>query len=49
MTAENKEILRKISNLTVHYGAAQALFGIDFAVGLRETVAVVGADCPGED
>jgi len=49
MTAENKDILLKISNLTVRYGAAQAVFGIDLTVGRGETVALVGADGPWED
>ena len=33
-----------ISNLTAHYGAAQALFGIDMAVAAGQTVALVGAN-----
>ncbi len=48
MTAEKKEILLYISNLTVHYGAAQALFGVDLAVGRGETVALVGANGAGK-
>ena len=36
-------LLLQISNLTVHYGAAQALFVVDLAVGQGETVALVGA------
>src|SRR5512135_3004481 len=48
MTAENKEILLTIDNLTVHYGAAQALFGVDLAVGQGETVALVGANGAGK-
>lgn len=37
-----KNLLLRISNLTVHYGAAQALFGVDLAVGQGGTVALVG-------
>ena len=33
MTFNKKKNLLCISNLTVHYGAAQALFGVDLAVG----------------
>ena len=40
--------LLRIENLTVHYGAAQALFGIDLAVGQGETVALVGANGAGK-
>jgi len=45
---EIKDILLHISNLTVHYGAAQALFGIDLEVGKGETVALVGANGAGK-
>ncbi len=38
----------KITNLTAHYGAAQALFGIDLAVKKGETVALVGANGAGK-
>jgi len=48
MTVERKEILLRISHLTVHYGAAQALFGVDLAVGQGETVALVGANGAGK-
>jgi phenylacetate-CoA ligase len=46
--AERTETLLHIENLTVHYGAAQALFGIDLAVGQGETVALVGANGAGK-
>ncbi len=48
MTAEKKDLLLNISNLTVHYGAAQALFGVSLAVGRGETVALVGANGAGK-
>jgi len=38
----------KIENLQVHYGAAQALFGIDLQVAAGETVALVGANGAGK-
>ncbi len=38
----------KISNLTAHYGAAQALFGVDLEVGKGETIALVGANGAGK-
>ena len=46
MGLENSLLL--ITNLTVHYGAAQALFGVDLAVGVGETVALVGANGAGK-
>ena len=38
----------KIRRLTAHYGAAQALFGVDLEVGGGETVALVGANGAGK-
>ncbi len=38
----------RIAKLTAHYGAAQALFGIDLEVGTGETVALVGANGAGK-
>ncbi|MCW8859718.1 MAG: ATP-binding cassette domain-containing protein, partial [Deltaproteobacteria bacterium] len=38
----------KIDNLTAHYGAAQALFGVDLEVSKGETVALVGANGAGK-
>lgn len=38
----------KIENLTAHYGAAQALFGIDLEVKKGETLALVGANGAGK-
>ena len=43
-----KETLLRIEGLTVHYGAAQALFGVDLAVGAGETVTLVGANGAGK-
>jgi phenylacetate-CoA ligase len=37
-----------IKNLTAHYGAAQALFGIDMEIGAGQTVALVGANGAGK-
>ena len=37
-----------IKNLTAHYGAAQALFGVDLEVAGGETVALVGANGAGK-
>ena len=38
----------KIYNLTAHYGAAQALFGVDLEIGKGETIALVGANGAGK-
>ncbi len=38
----------KINNLSAHYGAAQALYGIDMTIGAGETVALVGANGAGK-
>lgn len=45
---ERQPDLLRIENLTLHYGAAQALFGIDLSVGRGETVALVGANGAGK-
>ncbi len=42
------QTMLKIENLTAHYGAAQALFGVDLEVGRGETVALVGANGAGK-
>jgi phenylacetate-CoA ligase len=48
MSGAGKEILLKIDHLTVHYGAAQALFGVSLTVAKGETVALVGANGAGK-
>ena len=45
---ESRKTLLHIQGLTLHYGAAQALFGIDLAVAEGETVAIVGANGAGK-
>jgi phenylacetate-CoA ligase len=40
--------LLAIEGLTAHYGAAQALFGVDLAIDTGETVALVGANGAGK-
>ncbi len=40
--------LLQIKDLTVHYGPAQALFGLDLALSPGETVALVGANGAGK-
>ncbi|MFZ0613333.1 MAG: ATP-binding cassette domain-containing protein [Desulfobacterales bacterium] len=37
-----------IENLSAHYGAAQALFGVDLCIAEKETVALVGANGAGK-
>jgi len=44
----SKKPLLTIEGLTLHYGAAQALFGIDLTVAEGETVAIVGANGAGK-
>jgi phenylacetate-coenzyme A ligase PaaK-like adenylate-forming protein/ABC-type branched-subunit amino acid transport system ATPase component len=44
----NKELLLQIDQLTVHYGAAQAIFGISLSIARGETVALVGANGAGK-
>ncbi len=44
----SRKTLLRIENLTLHYGAAQALFGIDLEVAEAETVAIVGANGAGK-
>ena len=45
---ESRKRLLHIQGLTLHYGAAQALFGIDLEVAEGETVAIVGANGAGK-
>ena len=44
----SRKTLLSIEGLTLHYGAAQALFGIDLTVAEGETVAIVGANGAGK-
>jgi phenylacetate-CoA ligase len=48
MIPDKTEPLLRIDSLTVHYGAAQALFGLDLLVNPGETVALVGANGAGK-
>lgn len=48
MGDRQKNILLSIENLTVHHGAAQALFGLNLSVVQGETVALVGANGAGK-
>ncbi len=48
MNTSPREPLLRIANLTVHYGAAQALFGVDLEVKRGDTVALVGANGAGK-
>jgi len=48
MTATTPDPLLQIEGLTLHYGAAQALFGVDLTVPRGETVAIVGANGAGK-
>ncbi len=45
---DSRRTLLKIEDLSLHYGAAQALFGIDLEVAEGETVAIVGANGAGK-
>jgi phenylacetate-CoA ligase len=45
---DSRKTLLTVEGLTLHYGAAQALFGIDLSVAEGETVAIVGANGAGK-
>ncbi|HYL80482.1 MAG TPA: ATP-binding cassette domain-containing protein, partial [Candidatus Acidoferrum sp.] len=45
---DSRRMLLKVEGLSLHYGAAQALFGIDLTVAEGETVAIVGANGAGK-
>jgi phenylacetate-coenzyme A ligase PaaK-like adenylate-forming protein/ABC-type branched-subunit amino acid transport system ATPase component len=45
---DSRKTVLKIEGLTLHYGAAQALFGIDLEVAEGETVAIAGANGAGK-
>ncbi len=47
-SAPPRDGLLRIENLTLHYGAAQALFGVSLAVPAGDTVAIVGANGAGK-
>ncbi|WP_457573792.1 ATP-binding cassette domain-containing protein [Desulfolithobacter sp.] len=48
MNREQKNPILRVNGLEVHYGAAQALFGVDLEVREGETVALVGANGAGK-
>lgn len=48
MNTQQDTPLLAIEQLTAHYGAAQALFGVDMSISAGETVALVGANGAGK-
>mgnify|MGYP000208592962 CR=1 FL=1 len=48
MKAESTEILLEAQHLCAHYGAAQALFGVDLHIQHGETIALIGANGAGK-